>query len=46
LRAASGPSAIRGQGIPDDYKNRIVEKFVQVDATDQRQQGGTGLTIS
>jgi two-component system, OmpR family, sensor histidine kinase VicK len=35
-----------GPGIPDDYKNRIFEKFVQVDATDQRQRGGTGLGLT
>jgi len=35
-----------GPGIPDDYKDRIFEKFVQVDATDQRQRGGTGLGLS
>ena len=33
-------------GIPDDYKDRIFEKFVQVDATDQRTKGGTGLGLS
>jgi PAS domain S-box-containing protein len=36
----------RGQGIPDDYKTRVFEKFVQVDATDARQKGGTGLGLS
>jgi PAS domain S-box-containing protein len=36
----------RGPGIPDDYKARIFEKFVQVDATDTRQKGGTGLGLS
>jgi signal transduction histidine kinase len=35
-----------GPGIPDDYKKRIFEKFVQVDATDQRTKGGTGLGLS
>lgn len=35
-----------GPGIPDDYRDRIFEKFVQVDATDQRQRGGTGLGLS
>jgi two-component system, OmpR family, sensor histidine kinase VicK len=35
-----------GPGIPDDYKSRIFEKFVQVDATDQRQRGGTGLGLT
>ena len=35
-----------GPGIPDDYKDRIFEKFVQVDATDHREKGGTGLGLS
>jgi PAS domain S-box-containing protein len=35
-----------GPGIPDEYKDRIFEKFVQVDATDRRQQGGTGLGLT
>ena len=35
-----------GPGIPEDYKDRIFEKFVQVDATDQRRRGGTGLGLS
>jgi len=35
-----------GPGIPPDYKDRIFEKFVQVDATDQRRRGGTGLGLS
>ena len=36
----------RGPGIPDDYKDRVFEKFVQVDATDARQKGGTGLGLA
>src|SRR5262249_49142091 len=36
----------RGPGIPDDFRERIFEKFVQVDATDARQKGGTGLGLS
>jgi signal transduction histidine kinase len=35
-----------GPGIPDEYKYRIFEKFVQVDATDTRQNGGSGLGLS
>jgi PAS domain S-box-containing protein len=35
-----------GPGIPDDYKDRIFGKFVQVDATDRRQRGGTGLGLT
>jgi PAS domain S-box-containing protein len=36
----------QGPGIPDDYKDRIFRKFVQVDASDQRQRGGTGLGLT
>jgi PAS domain S-box-containing protein len=35
-----------GPGIPDEFKARIFEKFVQVDASDARQKGGTGLGLS
>jgi PAS domain S-box-containing protein len=35
-----------GPGIPDDYKERIFGKFVQVDASDRRQRGGTGLGLT
>jgi PAS domain S-box-containing protein len=35
-----------GPGIPDDFKDRIFERFAQVDATDARQRGGTGLGLS
>ena len=35
-----------GPGIPADYRDRIFDKFVQVDATDQRKKGGTGLGLS
>jgi len=35
-----------GPGIPDDYKDRIFEKFVQVDASDRRERGGTGLGLT
>src|SRR5262249_61320569 len=35
-----------GPGVPEDYRSRIFEKFVQVDATDARQKGGTGLGLS
>ena len=48
----NGGEAIRisvrdhGPGIPDAYKDRIFDKFVQVDATDRREKGGTGLGLS
>ena len=35
-----------GTGIPEEYRERVFEKFVQVDATDARQKGGTGLGLS
>ena len=34
-----------GSGVPDDYKDRVFEKFVQVDASDARAKGGTGLGL-
>jgi hypothetical protein len=36
----------QGPGIPPEYKDRIFEKFVQVDATDARKKGGTGLGLA
>src|SRR5450631_1225911 len=35
-----------GPGIPDEYKARVFEKFIQVHASDARQRGGTGLGLS
>jgi two-component system sensor histidine kinase VicK len=35
-----------GPGVPDDYRDHIFEKFVQVDASDRRQRGGTGLGLT
>jgi signal transduction histidine kinase len=34
-----------GVGIPDDAKERIFERFYQVDSSHTRQQGGTGLGL-
>ena len=36
----------QGPGVPDDYQTRIFEKFIQVDAADDRKKGGTGLGLS
>lgn len=48
LHGQHGRVSVRdqGPGIPDDYKQRIFEKFVQVDASDSRKKGGTGLGLS
>jgi len=35
-----------GRGIPVEFKDRIFEKFVQVDASNARKSGGTGLGLS
>lgn len=35
-----------GRGIPDDLKEKIFEKFTQVDASDSRTAGGTGLGLA
>jgi signal transduction histidine kinase len=35
-----------GQGIPEEFRAQIFERFSQVDSTDRRQKGGTGLGLS
>lgn len=35
-----------GPGIPDDEKERIFERFTQLDQSDTRSKGGTGLGLS
>lgn len=38
--------ADRGKGIPESFRNRVFEKFAQVDSSDARGVGGTGLGLS
>lgn len=36
----------QGAGVPEEFRDRIFQKFAQADATDARQRGGTGLGLS
>ena len=35
-----------GSGIPSAFRDRIFQRFAQLDASDRRQKGGTGLGLS
>jgi PAS domain S-box-containing protein len=35
----------RGPGIPEEFRKKVFEKFGQVDSSDSRQKGGTGLGL-
>ncbi len=35
-----------GSGVPEAFRDRIFQRFAQVDASDRRQKGGTGLGLN
>ncbi len=38
--------ADKGDGIPEDFRDRIFSRFAQADSTDARRRGGSGLGLS
>ncbi|MDQ5936056.1 MAG: domain S-box protein [Cyanobacteriota bacterium erpe_2018_sw_21hr_WHONDRS-SW48-000092_B_bin.40] len=36
----------RGRGIPESFKNRLFQRFQQVEASDAKKKGGTGLGLA
>jgi PAS domain S-box-containing protein len=52
VRICREPGSVRlsvadhGNGIPEEFQDRIFQKFAQADSTDSRQKGGTGLGLS